>query len=126
MKKLAAKNTMAATNRAGQRALAGDDTGDGADDRQPTAISAARVVFSMRGPIQPSSAGTSVSEPRIIISTPIAEAIATRGDEGQAHQREAEERDDDGDAGEQHGAATGVDGRGDRVLDVEPSLRPSR
>ena len=43
----------------------------------PTAISAARDVLSIRVPTQPSSAGSSVSEARIISSTPSAEATAT-------------------------------------------------
>ena len=41
-----------------------------------TAISAARDVLSMRVPTHPSSAGSSVSEPRIIISTPTDAATA--------------------------------------------------
>ena len=45
---------------------------------------AARVVLSMRVPTQPSSAGSSVSEPRIIISTPIG-----RGDGDAVHEAEA-------------------------------------
>jgi hypothetical protein len=42
----------------------------------PTAIRAARVVLSIRVPTQPSRAGSNVSEPSTIISTPIDDATA--------------------------------------------------
>ena len=42
-----------------------------------TAINAARVVLSIRVPTQPRSAGSRVSDPSTIMSTPIDEAIAT-------------------------------------------------
>ena len=82
----------------------------------PTAMRAAREVLSMRLPTRASSAGTSVIAARIIIATPIAEAMATpvtklEADQGQAHQR-----DDDGDAGEQDGTPARVHRLGDGVL----------
>ena len=45
-------------------------------------------------------------------------------DEVEPDEREAEQRDDHGDAGEEHGPAAGVDRLGDRVLDVEAELEP--
>ena len=87
-----------------------------------TAISEARVVLSMRRPTQPSSAGSRVSEPSTIISTPSDEAMAIDWTNCEAHQRQAHQGDDHRRAGEQHGAAAGVDRLGDGVLDAEPEL----
>ena len=71
----------------------------------------------MRVPTKPSSAGSSVSEASIITSTPTADGDGEAVDERQAHEEQAEQRDDHRDAGEEHGPAAGVDRLGDRVLD---------
>ena len=98
-----------------------DDGADDGDARRRSSGGPRRVVDAV--PTQPSSAGSSVSEPTIISSTPIAEAMATPLDELQAHEEQAEQRDDHGDAGEQHGPARGVDRLDDGVLDVEPEVQ---
>ena len=92
----------------------------------PTAISAARDVLSIRVPTQPSNAGSSVSEARIIISTPSAEATATPVHEAEPDQEQAEQRDDHGDAGEQHGPPAGVDRLDDGLLDARGRARSPR
>ena len=81
---------------------------------------AARVVLSMRRPTQPSSAGTRVSEPRIIISTPIDEATAMPWTKLRPIRNRPISEMITVMPGEQHGSAAGVDRLDDRLLDAQP------
>ncbi len=78
MAKLRAKNRIATTNPPMKIPLFPVVTPTNAPTTaNPTAISAAHVVLSMRAPTQPSRAGSKVSEAAIIMATASAEAMAT-------------------------------------------------
>ena len=89
-----------------------------------TAISAARDVLSIRLPTHPRSAGSRVSDPRIIISTPIDGGDRHARDEAEADHRQAHQRDDHRDPGEQDGPSTGVHRLDDGFLDVQSEAEP--
>ena len=80
----------------------------------------------MRAPTKPSRAGSRVSEAIIISSTPMAEAMARPVTNARPISEQAEQGDDHRHAGEDHRAAAGVDGLGDRVLDLGPGVEASR
>ena len=109
------------TTRPSEHAPAGAE-GDADEDRRrrsgPPRSSAARVVLSMRAPTQPSRAGSRVSEAITIEQHADRRRDGDAGDEREAHQRQAEQGDDHGRAGEDHGPAAGVEGLGDRVVDA--------
>ncbi len=72
----------------------------------------------MRVPTHPSKAGNRVSEASDHHGHGDRGCDGDTLDEGQPDEQESEQRDDDGDAGEHHGAAAGVDRGHHRVLDA--------
>ena len=77
-------------------------------------------------PTKPSSAGSSVIAAIIMTSTPGRAGDGQAADELEAHDEQAEQRDHDGDAGEQHGAAGRVDRLDGGVLGFHAARAGSR
>ena len=82
---------------------------------KPAAIRPRQRVTSTRFPAKPKRAGRRVIEVIIVTSTVTATPMPNPATHPDPDQQQAEERHDDGDAGEDHGPAGGVH-RGDRRL----------
>ena len=85
---------------------------------KPAAMRPRHFVRSMLRPAKPSSAGSRVIDASTVKSDRERGGDAEPADEPDAHEEHAEQRDDDGGAGEHHRPAGGVHRDADRLADV--------
>ena len=81
----------------------------------PAAMRPRQRVRSTCSPAKPSSAGSNVSDAATVTATTAAAPTARPCTKLDAHEQHAEQRDDDGDPGEQDRPSRGVEGDGDRL-----------